>query len=241
MSSPLQPIQAALAQKAQSSSAPAPATQDQPQNSPAPQQDATDQQTPETDDSTLPAEDAGGVNLHRAFSKLNQALTKLADESGVPRSATIPHTDGQAMHDHIADVGRVLSTVGGLTANMLTAGHSVYGSGVTVAHPSDKLRETIIPKNDENAKAAISACKSLVKKVESLLGEDDPAVKLATSQIQLVGKNGGAGMSVLDLMAALINIPGPVIQSVARAHSMAHPDGMSPKLRAPHNGASSPK
>lgn len=233
--SAINPIQA-LAAKSQASAAPA----DQPQDSPAPQQAAPDQPTPETDsDSNLPEESAAPVQLHREFSRLNEALTKLADEAGVKRSATIPYIHGQETHEHIQAVGQALQSVGGLTKNILTTQHHAdgrgYGSGDghTVAFPADKLKETILPKDDENAIAAIRAARILVNKVASLLGNDEPAVKVAKSQIQLVGKNNGSGMTVLDLMVALINIVNPPIAAVARSHSGTKEGGHGPHLRAP--------
>jgi|SRR5579872_5144667 len=177
---------------------------------------------------------AGSVNLHRAFSKLNEALMKLADESGVVRTATIPHISGQSMAEHLEIVGQTLAQAGGLTANVLTATHSVHGpdGGVTVAHPAEKLRQTIVTKDNKNAKAAIDACKSFISKAEFLLGETRET-KIAKSQLSLVGKSDGAGMTVADLMLSLINIPVPVIQAVARAHSGTKDGGHAPHLRAP--------
>src|SRR6202022_1249294 len=99
--------------------------------------------------------------------------------------------------------------------------HSVHGpnGGATVAHSADKLRTTIIPKDDPNAIKAISACRSFVNKAASLVGENDPGSVAAKSQLNTVGKHGGSGMTALDLGVALLNIPTPVSQAIARAHS----------------------
>ena len=194
------------------------------------------QSAEQQDDSNRPDEDAvaGSVNLHRAFSRLNEAIAALFDGLGVKRSATIPHIEGQPMADHLADVSQVLQQTGGMTSNLVTSTHSKHGpnGGVTVAHPAQKLRETIIPNDDPKAIKAIDACKSFVSKVESLIGET-PEVKLAKSQLARVGKHHGSGMSAADLGVALLNIPTQVIQAVARAHSGTKDGGHGPQLRAP--------
>jgi hypothetical protein len=215
----------------------------QTQAAPAPTAEPTQQNSPAPDDSNLSEDGSeGSVKLHRAFSALNSALTKLADESGCKRSATIPYIHGQDMSDHIATVGQALSTWGGITANILTTSHRPdgrgfgSGDGESVAHLGEALRSTIIPKNDKNAIAAISACKKLIGQIASLVGDDDPAVKTAKSQLDLVGKHDAEGMTVLDLMIALQNIPHVPLQAVARAHSGIKEGGHSPKLRAPRKG-----
>jgi mevalonate kinase len=147
------------------------------------------------DDSSLPDNETAvsgePVNIQRAFSKLNSAIAEMCDSLGVRRSATCPHQEGQSMADHIQDVGQVLSTIGGVTANLLIATHTKHSStgGETVAYSANKLRETIIPKDAAEVKAAINACRSFVSKVASLVG-GPPEVKTAQSQIKMVGKNG---------------------------------------------------
>jgi hypothetical protein len=217
-----------------------PAQPIQTQATPAQTAKPTQQNSPAPDDSNLSEDGSeGSVKLHRAFSALNSALTKLADESGVERSATIPYIHEQPMSDHIAAVGQALSTCCGITANILTTSHRAdgrgfgSGDGESVAHPADALRSTIIPKGDKNAVAAISACKKLIGQIASLVGDDDPAVKVAKSQLDLVGKHDGENMTVLDMMIALQNIVHVPLQSVARAHSGTKESGHSPRLRAP--------
>ena len=228
------PAQTQTSQPADASQPQAPAQpQDQTQTAPAAQPDDSTQDG----NISLPENPAvaGTTNLHRAFSKLNESLVKLADECAVKRSATIPHQDGQPMDQHIADVARVLNTTGGLTANLILATHSKFGpdGGATVAYPAEKLRQTIIPKDDANAKAAIAACRNFISKVEGLIGET-PETKLAKSQLALVGKQDGSGMSLADLLVALINIPAASIRAVARAHSEVKHDGrVHAKLTAP--------
>src|SRR5258708_30720777 len=124
----------------------------------APQQaDANGQQTaPDPNGSSMSDDNTSEapVRIQQAFSKLNLALTKLADENGVRRSATIPYVHGAAQHEHIAAVGDALKTAGGLSGNLLTTHHVPEGrgwgsgDGSTQAWPIDKLRTTIIPKND---------------------------------------------------------------------------------------------
>ncbi len=172
------------------------------------------------------------VLLHKAYSKLQESLTELADGMGVPRTATIPHIDGQLPADHIKAVGSVLAKAGGLTANLLTASHSAYGKngGVTVAHSAHVLRQAIIPAKSELAKDAIDAGKNFVNKAALLIGDVD-AIKTAKDQLSVLGRFDGQGMSVQDLMVALIHIPVPVIQAVARAHDRTKPGGPHPLRR----------
>jgi hypothetical protein len=181
-------------------------------------------------------EDAAGtgVNLQKAYSKLNSSITALFDGLGVRRSATIPHVKGEQMHEHIGAIAKVLPSIGGVTANFLTATHTQHDptGGATVAHPSHKLREAIIPQDSKEAKGAISAVRTFVNKVGSLVGET-PEVQKAKSQVQLIATHDMAGMTAFDAGAALISIPHPLIQLVARMHSGTKPGGHAPHLRAP--------
>lgn len=182
-----------------------------------------------------------GIKLQKSFSVLNEKIAKLLDESGVRRSFTVPYVEGQAMDEHIQGVGKAASQSGGLSSNIiLTAHHSEgkgwgSGEGHTIGYPGDKLRSTIIPKNDENAKAAIEAAQAHLNNVEKLLGEKDPAIVTANSQLSLIKKNSGAGMNLLDFAVMLLQVMYAPNQAVARAHSGSKQDGHSPKLRAPHN------
>src|ERR1700730_7243847 len=156
---------------------------------PQTQQDAPDDSDAAMSDENAVAEEP--IQLQRAFSRLQEAITKLADESGVRRSATVNYIHGQDMHEHTAAVAQTLTQAGGLAANLMTSHHHTggrgwgSGDGSTQAWPADKLRTTIIPQDNENAKAAIAACRSFVNKVESLIGEDK-SVTIANSQIKLV-------------------------------------------------------
>jgi hypothetical protein len=187
---------------------------------------AQPQQTaPSGQDDSLPDDEnavAGeGVNLQRAYSKLNAAVRSLFDGLGISRSATCPHQSGQSMADHLSEIGQVMASHGQITGSIMTATHSVHADdgGSTVGHPNQPLLATKIPKDSAEAKAAIAACRSLVNKVASLIGKEDPSVKLADSQLQLISRNQMAGMSAFDAGVALLNIPGPMIQSLARAHN----------------------
>ena len=97
------------------------------------------------------------VNLQKSFSSVNEHLAKQFDGAGVHRSFTVPYVDGQPMADHIKSVGQAAVTAGGITGNLLTSAHRAggkgYGSadGETAAHPVQKLKNTIIPKDDEAA------------------------------------------------------------------------------------------
>jgi hypothetical protein len=202
-----------------------------------------DQTEPNGQDDTA-AVSGEPIKLQQALSKLQESLTKLADGLGVRRSATVNYIHGESMDSHTAAVGQALDQAGGLAANLLTSHHHAggrgwgSGDGSTQAYPAQKLQTTIIPNNNEDAKAAISACRSFVNKVESLIGEDQ-SVTVAKSQIKLIGKHDGSGMTLQDLMMALTHIVGPPIQAVARAYSGVHQDKHAPHLRAlgPQNAA----
>ena len=167
------------------------------------------------------------VNLQRSYSKLNESLANQFDQSGVRRSFTVPYIDGQSMSD------------GGLTNNLLTTAHHSdgkgwgSGDGHTVGHPSDKLRSTIIPKDDEKAKETISAAQQHLNNVKKLIGDGDPAVKTAQSQLDLVKTADGAGMNLLDFGVMMTQIMYGPNQAVARAHSGTKDGGHAPQLRAP--------
>jgi hypothetical protein len=188
----------------------------------APQQTAPDQDNDAqaSDEETVASE---GVNLHRAFSRLQEAVTSLLDNLGIKRSGTIKHIDDETMAAHLQAVHQALQPVGGVTKNMLTVGHTIHGSGETVAHPSEKLRQVIVPAKYEPAVRAIAACRAFVSKAESLIGET-PEVKVAKSQLALIGRQGGSGMTAFDLAGALLSVPSPVIKVLAKKHS-AHKHG----------------
>ena len=182
---------------------------------------------------------ADTVNLQKNFSVLNEKLIKLFDESGVKRSFTVPYINGQEMHEHITAVGQAATQVGGLTKNLITTAHRSggkgwgNGDGHTVGHPADKLKSTIIPKDDERAKAAIAAAQKSLNDIEFLLGKDSAEVKTAKSQLAIVKKTDGAGMNLLDFGVMLIQLMYRPTQAVARAHDQTKPGGMHPKLRPP--------
>ncbi len=218
------------AQPIQQNASPDPAAQ--PQQAPAPQ-----------DDSNLPDENesigGGSIKLQNAFSLLNERVRELFDHSGVRRAFTVPYIEGQQMDEHVNAVGLAAAQSGGLTNNLLTTAHHSggkgYGSGDghTVGHSSEALRNTIITKDNPQAIAAIKACRSLLNKISSLLGDEDPAVKTAKSQLNIIGKNQGAGMNCLDFAVGLIQTTSAPIQAVARAHSGIKEGGHGPQLRAP--------
>jgi hypothetical protein len=187
---------------------------------------------------------AESVKLQKSFSLVNERVAKLLDESGVRRSFTVPYVDAQAMDEHVKGVGQAAMQSGGLSNNLiLTAHHSEgkgwgSGEGHTVGYPGDKLRNTVVPKDDPNAKAAIEAAQAHLNNIAKLLGDDDSAVKTANSQLSLVKKNSGAGMSLLDFAVMILQVLFTPNQAVARAHSQAHPNGASPQIRGPHAGGS---
>jgi len=147
------------------------------------------------------------------------------------------------MDAHITAVGQAAAQTGGLTNNLLTTAHHSTGKGWgsgdghTVGHPSEKLRMTIIPKEDEKAKAVILAAQKHLNGIATLLGENDPAVMTANSQLGLVKKTDGAGMNLLDFGVMMTQIMHAPNQAVARAHSGTKEGGHAPHLRAPKAGA----
>jgi hypothetical protein len=206
----------------------------------APQQDDSDATTQQiaqpSDDSGSEDEatGAGNTNLTRAFSKLNERLIDFADHMA-HRTFTLPHIEGQPMHEHITAVGSAAAKNGGLTENILLATHDDHHpEAATVAYPAGKLREVVVPDDNPEAKAAIRAAADVVSKAAKFLGEDDPSVKTAKSQLSLIQKTDGAGMTCSDFIVALINLPYPVIQSLARTHStVKHQGALNPKLTGP--------
>ena len=183
------------------------------------------------------------VNLKKSYSALNEAITKLYDESGVRRSFTVPYIESQPMADHIAAVGTAAQQNGGLTANLITSSHHSdgkgwgSGDGHTIGHPAEKLRQTIIPKNDERAKAAISAAQKHINNLKFLLGDDEPTVQTAQGQLNLVKPTSGAGMSLYDLGILLINIMHAATQKVGQKHSEhKHGGAIHARRTAPTQG-----
>lgn len=205
-------------------------------NAPAPSDDENSSvPNAAADDDEMPK---GSVNLQKAFSKINTALIRLADNSGVRRSISLPHVDGETPAQHFAAVGQAAAAVGGLTQNLVLAEHSKHGGAdgaVTVGYPAEKLKAVLIPKDDPDAKAAIDATRSFVSKAAKLLGRDNSTVKTAQSQIDLIGAHGAEGVTIHDLIVGLINIPAPLINLVARRHSGTKSGGHHPRLRAPRN------
>lgn len=180
-----------------------------------------------------------GVNLKKSYAALNEKLAKLFDESGVSRSFTVPYLEGQEMSDHVDAVGQAAQQSGGLTNNLITTAHHADGKGwgtpdgSTVGHPMEKLRDTIIPNDDEKAKAAIETAQTHINNMGKLLGDDDPSIQTANSQLNLVKKNSGEGMTLLDFGVLLIQIMFAPLQAIARAHSGTKDGGHAPHLRAP--------
>lgn len=174
---------------------------------------------------------------------LNESLTKLFDESGVRRTFTVPYVQNQPMADHVNAVSQVAAQSGGLTGNMITSAHHSTGKGWgsgdghTVGHPTDKLRTAIIQKDDPHAKAAVDAAQKHINNLKFLLGDSEPSIQTAQSQLDLVKKTDGAGMNLLDFGGMLTQIMLRPMQAVARAHSGTKKDGHSPKLRAPEAAA----
>ena len=143
------------------------------------------------------------------------------------------------MADHINSVGQAASQSGGLSGNLIMSAHHSggkgYGSGEghTVGHPAEKLRQTMIPKDDEHTKTAIAAAQKCINNFKFLLGDDDSTVQTAQNQLNLVKPTNAAGMSLFDFGVLLIQIMFKPTQAVARAHNGTKPGGHSAHLRGP--------
>ena len=179
------------------------------------------------------------VNIKKSYSKLNESLARLFDESGVRRSFTVPYLQGQEAKDHIDAVGVASSQNGGLAGNLLTSHHTAegkgYGSGdgSTIGHPAEKLRQTMIPKDDKNAQAVIDAAQKCVTDFKFLLGDDDPTVQTAQGHLNLVKKTFGSGMSLQDFGVLMIQMMNKPMQAVAQAHNGQKSGGHQAQLRGP--------
>jgi hypothetical protein len=126
-----------------------------------------------------------------------------------------------------------------LSQNMVTSYHHASGRGYgtgdgeTVAHPAEKLRQTIIPKDDEKAKAVIAAAQKNLNNLKFLLGDKEPSVQAAQDQLDMVKPTNAAGMNLFDLGALVLGIMHRPTQTVARLHDATKPGGLQHKLRAP--------
>ena len=182
---------------------------------------------------------ADKINVQKTFSGVNEALTKLFDESGVKRTFTVPYIDGQGMDEHINAVGQAANDTGGLTNNLITTQHHSSGKGWgsgeghTVGFLADHLRDTIVPADDENAKAAIAAAQKHINEIAKGLGDDDPAIKVANGQLALLKKHDASGMSLMDFGVMIQQMMHAPNQAIARAHSGKKDGGHAPHLRPP--------
>jgi hypothetical protein len=189
-----------------------------------------------------PAPASSGVNLKKSFAKVQESLAALADGLGVKRSFTVPFVDGQPTAEHVASVGQAAQQNGGLTKNLITSGHRSdgrgwgSGDGETAGHPVQKLKETLIPKEWDDATAAISAAQRYISAIGSLLGKTDQSVVTAQSQLNLVKPTNAAGMTLFDFCVLIQQVLFTPTQSVARSHSGTKAGGHAPNLRAPAPG-----
>jgi len=187
------------------------------------------------------------VNLQKSYSALNEKLVELFDSLGVRRSFTVPYIEGQDTDEHIRGVAQAASQTGGLTQNLVTTAHHSTGKGWgtgeghTVGHPGDALRSTVIPKDYPQAKAAIKAAQKHLDNVSTFLGEDDPAVKTAQGQLDLVKSTDAAGMNLLDFGVMMIQVMHAPNQAIARAHNGTKPDAHHPVPTPPRGGAAAPQ
>jgi hemin uptake protein HemP len=179
------------------------------------------------------------VDLQKSYSKLNESIVKLFDESGVRRSLNVPYVDGENMDAHIAAVGTAAGDAGGIPSNLLISRHHSdgkgwgSGDGATTGFPADRLRTTLIPKDDENAKASISAAQKHINNMASLLGKDNPVIQTSQGQLNLVKKTDAQGMNLLDLGTLLTQIMYRPTQLLAKTHAATKSGGAAPQGQAP--------
>jgi hypothetical protein len=186
-------------------------------------------------DSSSDESTAASVNLLKLYSRLNAAICDLFDSLGVKRSLTLPHLVGQSLADHINDVGTAMRKGGhSITSSLITATHTRHDpkGGATVAHPAEKLRQTIIPKKFQPAIDAVAACRTLINRATALV-PDEPAAKQAKSQIAIIGQNELSGMTAFDAGAALVAIVHPLFQALARRAQFVKHGEHHPTLTGP--------
>ena len=177
------------------------------------------------------ADKAKTVNLHKSYSGVNSSLAKAFDANGVKRSFTVPYVDGQSTSDHVQAVGAAASQYGGLAKNIVTSAHNEggkgygYGDGETAGHPTHDLMNTIVPKDDDSVKKALGATQTHLNNLKKLLGKNAPTIQTAQSQLDLIKKRDGAGMTLYDLGVGLLNLVTPPMQAISRAHMAANHGG----------------
>jgi hypothetical protein len=176
-----------------------------------------------------------GINLRSSYNRVNEDLSKLFDERGVPRNWTVPFTAGHSASDHIKAVGATADDHGGLARSFVTSAHHAGGRGYrsadgsTQGHSVDKLRQVHIPKDDEKAILVISDARMLLNQIAELLGKDDPYVTAARSQLNLAARTNGQGMTLYDFAVLIIQLLHPPVQAIAQRHALvkAHHTGNS--------------
>jgi hypothetical protein len=179
------------------------------------------------------------VNIHKAFAAVQENLIKLFDELGVKRSMTVPYIEGGDMASHLDAVSQAAAQAGGLTNNLVASHHHTGGKGYgtgdghTVGYNTERLRETLIPRDDKNAQKLLASAKSLVSKAEALLGPEENAIKTAKAQLNVMGKHDLTGMNAMDVGVAMQNMFVPILQALARAHNGNKNNAHHPKLTGP--------
>jgi hypothetical protein len=167
-----------------------------------------------------------GVNLKKSYAKLNEKLAAAFDGMGVRRGFTIPYVEGHSMADHINAINQVTGEHGGLANFLLQTYHTDgkwgSGDGETVGHPVDRLRSTVIPKDDKGAKEAIEAAQDHINNFKKLLGDDDADVTTAQRQLDLVKATDGTGMNAFEFGVFLQNIMLRMTQKVGRMYMVAN-------------------
>lgn len=164
------------------------------------------------------------IDLHSAFAAVNESLANLYDALGVRRAFTLPFVQGHDMSQHIQAVQQISQQHGGITENLLSTYHHAgkggwnSAAGETVGHPVENLQTTLIPKDFPEAIKVIAATRTLITKAATLIGDKDPAIVQARSQLGLLNRSNAAQMNLFDFGSMIQFIAQPVLQSVAKAH-----------------------
>jgi hypothetical protein len=200
-----------------------PAQSDQSQQDPQATQPDASTQSSATGGQDDESASGAPVSLQKAYSLINERLCQLFDASGLKRSFSIPYLKNQETADHVNSIGQKLQEVGGVTKNFILTFHHAGGKGwhsedgMTVGHPIDSLKKTLITKEKPEAIAALSATKSFLNKMSGLIG-DTKTLDVAKSQLAMVGRQKGEGMDLMDFGSALIALVSPPLQEIARTH-----------------------
>ena len=158
------------------------------------------------------------------YSKTTASLVKMLDAIGVKRAATIPYVDGDAEANHIQAVGAAAAQQGGLTRVLVHSYHKSAGrdhsDGESVLHSTDKLEQTIIPKDTEEVKTVLGHAQKTINKFSETVGKTDKTVQSAQGYLDLMKTHDGAGMNALDFAVGIQQLLAPLAMAASRKLKM---------------------